>query len=111
MQDLTGNRRRHIVRVDFVPPGEDDDGDHDEAEKEACDGGRHDGGRGQEEAVVHAEGSLRDEVHDHGEKRRHEPDDNALRDNRELLLLDTYLRKRVIITRYYLRKIVIMTWQ
>ena len=78
LQGLTGYWSRHIVRVDFVPPGEDNDGDHDEAKQEGCNGGRHDGGCGQEEAVVDAEGSLWDEVHDHGEEGCHETDDNAL---------------------------------
>ena len=78
----TCNRGRYVVRIDFVSPGEEDDDDHDEAEKEAGDRGRHHRGRGQEEAVIDAEGSFRNEVHDHGEQGSHESDDDSLKQKR-----------------------------
>ena len=75
---LTGDRSRHVVRINFVSAWQDDDEDHYEAKEEACNGGRHDGGRGQEKAVVNAERPLGTEVHKHGEERCNEADDNAL---------------------------------
>jgi hypothetical protein len=69
----------------FMTPGEDDDSNHNETQEEAGDGGRYDGGCGQEEAVVDTEGALGYEVHDHGEERGHEANDNALEVNSTLI--------------------------